>query len=283
MKFPKTVTSWFRKNGSTVLTCLGAGGVVATVIFAIKATPKAQEKIIAARRDKADACENDISELPKLTVPETVQVCWKDYLLMVATGTASLICIFGANVLDRKQQASMTIAYAALERLFAEYRKKVIALEGEQLDRTALDAIEKEWHDEDDGNPPWDAVQTFYIDGYPRFFESTMERVVTAEYCLNRNFVLRENATFEEFLTFLGVDTDDEVSTKYPKGFGWDRYIGETEYGYQWIDFNHIHRVMDDGSFVCEIVFPFEPHSLDTPDCENDLMIDDSFSTCGLE
>lgn len=283
MKFPKSIISWFQKNGSTVLTCLGAGGMVATVIFAVKATPKAQEKIINARRDKAEGQTNDISELPKLTVPETVKVCWKDYLPMAATGTATLLCIFGANVLDRKQQASMTIAYAALERLFAEYRKKVIALEGEQLDRAAFDAIEMEWHDEDDGNPPWDAVQTFYIDGYPRFFESTMEKVMTAEYCLNRNFVLRENATFEEFLTFLGVDTVNEAPTKYPKGFGWDRYIGETEYGYQWIDFNHIHRVMDDGSFVCEIVFPFEPHSLDTPDCENNLMIDDSFPTCGIE
>ena len=285
MKFPKQIISWFQKNGSTVLTCLGAGGVVATVIFAIKATPKAQEKVIHARRDKADGQANDISELPKLTALETVQACWKDYLPMAATGTATLLCIFGANVLDRKQQASMTAAYTILVNEFNRYREKVRLIYGEETDKAIQKMMEQEKQDAEEDRPPWDATQTFYVEGYPRFFESTMELVVIAEYCLNRNFRLRGNATYEEFLTFLGIDVNNETPLKYPKGFGWDEYIGETEYGYSWIDFDNIHRVMDDGSLVCEITFPFGPHSIevDVPDCENNLMIDDSFPTCGIE
>lgn len=43
-----TIGDWLKKNASTILTCLGAGGVVATVALAIKATPKALDKIQCA-------------------------------------------------------------------------------------------------------------------------------------------------------------------------------------------------------------------------------------------
>lgn len=286
MNFQNKIISLGQKHGSTVLTILGAAGMVGTVMAAVKATFKVQEKIAEARIDKCDTRKGSVVELPKLTPRELVQLCWKDYLPTIGAGTASLICIFGANALNRKQQASLTSAYAALEQLYREYRKKVVSLESPQLDRAVSEAIKQEQQDADDGNPPWDATQTFYVEGYPRFFESTMEKVITAEYCLNRNFVLRGNATLKEFLIFLGVnveDTKDAPSMRHLEEYGWDSYIGETEYGYQWIDFDHIHRVSDDGSCVCEIRFPFEPHSLETPDCENDLMIDDSFPTCGIE
>ena len=283
MNFQKTIISLGQKHGSTVLTILGAAGMVGTVVAAVKVTFKVQEKITEARIDKCDTQKGNVIELPKLTTRELIQLCWKDYLPTIGTGTASLICIFGANALNRKQQASLTSAYAALEQLYKEYRKKVVTLESPQLDRAVSEAIEHEQQDADDGNPPWDATQTFYVEGYPRFFESTMEKVVIAEYRLNRNFRLREYATYEEFLTFLGIDVDESTPIQYPKGYGWDSYIGETEYGYQWIDFENIHHVLDDGSCVCEIRFPFEPHSLETPDCENDLMIDDSFPICGIE
>ena len=282
-----TIEDWLKKNTSTILTCLGAGGVVATVALAIKATPKALDKIQCAQVDKGEEILHKLREgaleksdagyiLPKLTAIETLQACWKEYLPTVAVGIGSLICIFGANVLSRRQQASLASAYAALESAYQGYRRKVCSILGPDTDAMIEKAVEQEKQDIEDDLPPWDEVQTFYLPccGKAAFFERTMEEVVQAEYHINRNLVLRGEVTLNEFLSFLGLDAVEEGDV-----IGWDCYIGETQYGYRWIDFNHRHYVTDDGLTVCSIDTPFAPHSLD--DLEYDG--EDRVPTCGVD
>lgn len=282
-----TIEDWLKKNTSTILTCLGAGGVVATVTLAIKATPKALDKIQCAQVDKGEEILHKLREgaleksdtgyiLPKLTAIETLQACWKEYLPTIAVGTGSLICIFGANVLSRRQQASLASAYAALESAYQGYRRKVCSILGPDTDAMIEKAVEQEKQDIEDDLPPWDEVQTFYLPccGKAAFFERTMEEVVQAEYHINRNLVLRGEVTLNEFLSFLGLDAVEEGDV-----IGWDCYIGETQYGYRWIDFNHRHYVTDDGLTVCSIDTPFAPHSLD--DLEYDG--EDRVPTCGVD
>lgn len=282
-----TIGDWLKKNASTILTCLGAGGVVATVALAIKATPKALDKIQCAKVDKGEEILHKLREgaleksdagyiLPKLTAIETLQACWKEYLPTVAVGTGSLICIFGANVLSRRQQASLASAYAALESAYQGYRRKVCSILGPDTDAMIEKAVEQEKQDIEDDLPPWDEVQTFYLPccGKAAFFERTMEEVVQAEYHINRNLVLRGEVTLNEFLSFLGLDAVEEGDV-----IGWDCYIGETQYGYRWIDFNHRHYVTDDGLTVCSIDTPFAPHSLDDPEYDGE----DRVPTCGVD
>lgn len=282
-----TIEDWLKKNTSTILTCLGAGGVVATVALAIKATPKALDKIQCAQVDKGEEILHKLREgaleksdagyiLPKLTAIETLQACWKEYLPTVAVGTGSLICIFGANVLSRRQQASLASAYAALESAYQGYRRKVCSILGPDTDAMIEKAVEQEKQDIENDLPPWDEVQTFYLPccGKAAFFERTMEEVVQAEYHINRNLVLRGEVTLNEFLSFLELDAVEEGDV-----IGWDCYIGETQYGYRWIDFNHRHYVTDDGLTVCSIDTPFAPHSLD--DLEYDG--EDRVPTCGVD
>lgn len=282
-----TIGDWLKKNASTILTCLGAGGVVATVALAIKATPKALDKIQCSQVDKGEEILHKLREgaleksdtgyiLPKLTAIETLQACWKEYLPTIAVGTGSLICIFGANVLNRRQQASLASAYAALESAYQGYRRKVCSILGPDTDAMIEKAVEQEKQDIKDDLPPWDEVQTFYLPccGKAAFFERTMEEVVQAEYHINRNLILRGEVTLNEFLSFLGLDAVEEGDV-----IGWDCYIGETQYGYRWIDFNHRHYVTDDGLTVCSIDTPFAPHSLD--DLEYDG--EDRVPTCGVD
>lgn len=282
-----TIEDWLKKNTSTILTCLGAGGVVATVALAIKATPKALDKTQCAQVDKGEEILHKLREgaleksdagyiLPKLTAIETLQACWKEYLPTVAVGTGSLICIFGANVLSRRQQASLASAYAALESAYQGYRRKVYSILGSDTDAMIEKAVEQEKQDIEDDLPPWDEVQTFYLSccGKAAFFERTMEEVVQAEYHINRNLVLRGEVTLNEFLSFLGLDAVEEGDV-----IGWDCYIGETQYGYRWIDFNHRHYVTDDGLTVCSIDTPFAPHSLDDPEYDGE----DRVPTCGVD
>lgn len=275
-----TIGNWLKKNASTILTCIGAGGMIATVVLAVKATPNAQKKIAGAKIRKrpvpqtADDLMSVFDSPPSLTPTETVLVCWKEYAPAMAVGTASLICIFGANLLSRRQQASLISAYAALDQAFREYRGKVLSLAGVETDHAVMNSIREEHKDREEKNPPWEVVQTFYLEGYPKFFDMTMEQVARAEYCLNRNFVLRGYVTFNEFLHFLGLDDLGEKG----EHIGWESYIGEAFYGYQWIDFDHIHRISDEGFRVCDIQMPFPPHSLD-----DSLYEEESAPSCGVE
>lgn len=265
------IGKWFKRNGSTILTCLGAGGMIATIVLAIKATPRAMDKIQNTQIDKAEAILNgDLEgevrknqdgsfELPKLTCIETVHACWRVFLPTAAVGTGTLVCIFGVNILSRKQQATLASAYTALASAFEGYRAKVETLCGPGTNAAIDKAIEQEKQDILDDRPPWDEVQTFYLDGCdkPAFFERTMEQVMKAEYHINRNFQLKGQVTFNEFREWLGLDPIDGGNE-----IGWDDYIGEVAFGYRWIDFNHRYFETDDGLMVCSIDMPFEPHSL---------------------
>lgn len=267
------VGNWMKKNASTILTCFGASGVVATVILAIKATPRAMDKIQAVQIDKGEEIlrgdregeikKNDDGSLmmPNLTAIETVQACWKDYIPTVAVGTASLVCILGANVLSRKQQASMAAAYTALAGAFEGYRDKVRTICGPGTDEMIERAIVQEQRDIEDNRPPWDEVQIFYIKGQPQFFERTMEQVMRAEYHFNRNFILKGEMKLNELFDFLDLPHTEEGDR-----IGWNLYDGEAFYGYQWVDFNHRYYLSDDNMNVCAIDMPFPPHPFGEPE-----------------
>lgn len=258
--------NWLKRNASTILTYAGAVGMIGTIVLAVKATPKAMRACTDAQMEKGTT---------QLTKLEVAKAAAPVYLPTALAGTGTLICFLGANVLSRRQQASLISAYAALEQAFADYRDKVISFGGKELDRAVTDAVQAEQQDKEDDRPPWDEVQTFYLQGYPKFFEKTMEEVRLAEYVLNRNFVLRGSATFNEFLHFLGLDDLGEDGEK----IGWESYIGEAFYGYSWIDFDHVYRITDDGMAICEIRMPFLPHGFD----ETEWDMEDAVQTCGVE
>lgn len=259
-----TVTDWIRKNASTILTCIGAGGVVATVVLAIRATPKAMDKMIDVRISKGEGIPHDDGDdisLPELTASETIQCCWKEYIPTVAVGIGSLVCIFGANILDRRQQASMASAYAALTAAFEGYRDKAEMLCGPGTNAAIDKAIQQEKKDIEDDRPPWDETQTFYIEGQSQFFTSTMEKVIRAEYLLNRCFIGQGSVMLNDLFELLNIPKTEEGDY-----VGWDEYIGEAHYGYKWIDFYHRYYTTEDGMSVCAIDMPFGPHRLDEDD-----------------
>ena len=98
---------------------------------------------------------------------------------------------------------------------------------------------------------PNDYVTTtmMFFDEYSgRFFESTIEQVVIAEYSLNRNFTQRGYAYLNEFYEFLGLEKTDFGQT-----VGW--VIEDEIY---WIDFNHRMAKTDAMEYI-DIEILFEP------------------------
>lgn len=246
-----------KRNSATILTCAGGAGVVATSVMAVKATPKAMKLLEEAKKEKGE----------ELTKMETVKVVGPTYIPTIITGAATLACIFGANILNKRQQAALMSAYALLDTKYKEYKDKVKELYGEETHNEIINAIAVEKADkvnvhaeclcancdlsleENDGEP-----KLFYDEHSNRYFETTIEQVIQAEYHANRNFTLRGYVYLNEFYEFLGLEL-----TEYGDVMGWA--INDDEI--YWIDFNHRKVVMDDGLevYIIEAIYPpsYEP------------------------
>lgn len=228
---------FFRRNGSTILTCIGGVGVVATSVMAVKATPKALRLLEQAKEEKGE----------ELTVMEKVVVAGPCYIPAVVTGASTIACIFGANTLNRRSQASLASAYALLDRSYKDYKtkaKQILGEDGETKIREEL-AIDKY---EDDGFTPEDDKVLFYDEFSSRYFEATSDTVLAAEYRLNRELIMRDYVYLNEFYEWLGIDTIAAGDI-----LGWSRGSNMAEYWQEWIDFSHHKVTMDDG-LECVIV-----------------------------
>lgn len=242
-----------KRNGATILTCLGGAGVIATTVMAVKATPKALASVEAAEKEKGE-------ELTKL---EYVRTVTHVYIPTIVTGTATIACIFGANVLNKRHQASLASAYALIDSSYKEYKAKVKELYGEETHNEIVNSIMVEKAEdkyinssylcsncdlsvEESGSEP----RIFYDVHSGRYFESTIERVMNAEYHLNRNYILRGYSYLNEFYDFLGLSPTD-----YGSVMGW----APADDGMYWIEFNHRKAALNDGTPVYIIDMPFEP------------------------
>lgn len=243
---------FIKRNASTILTSIGGVGVITTTILAVKVTPKALKALEEARDEKGE-------ELNKL---EVVKVAGPAYIPSVLTGVGTLACIFGANALNKRQQAALISAYALLDQSYKEYKDKLKELYGEEAHQKIVDAIAVEKAKEVGVTAPTAVANTTLTDEEPcgdpvlfydefgsRYFESTIEQVIAAEYHLNRNFVLRGYTVLNEFYDFLGIEPTDYGST-----VGWS-----VEDEFYWIDFNHRKVTMDDGLECYIIETPYGP------------------------
>ena len=242
-----------KSTASTVLTILGGIGVAATVVTAIQATPKALKKIEEAEELKGE-------ELTKL---EVVKVTATTYIPTVLIGVSTIACIIGANVLNQRQQAALMSAYAFVDNSFKEYKRKLVELHGKEAHDEIIDAlaVEKAENvyitantftsntclstDKDCGNPV-----LFYDSWSNRYFESTIESVMDAQYHINRNFVLRGYVTLNEFYGFLGLEETDNGDN-----LGWT--VEDEMY---WLDFNNRRTTLDNGLEVIIVESDWDPN-----------------------
>lgn len=103
---------FFKRNSSTILTVLGCAGVVATAVLSAKAAPKAKRLLANAELEKGE----------ELTVLEKTETVALTYLPVILTGSATIFCICGAQILNQHQQASMASAYALLDQSYNNSR-----------------------------------------------------------------------------------------------------------------------------------------------------------------
>lgn len=232
---------FFRSNGSTILTWIGAAGVVATTVLAVKATPKAIRLVEKAQEEKGD----------ELTNKEVVLTVGPAYIPAVVVGVSTITCIFGANVLNKRQQAALTSAYALLNSTYKEYRNKVTEMLGEEAnDEIDAELAKDKIVDIDDANKE----QLFYDVFSDRYFESTLFKVQQAEYYLNRDLVMQDWAYLNDFYGYLEIDPVDDGDV-----VGWSTGACLAAYWQPWVDFNHEKKVTENGEECIHVRFWQEP------------------------
>jgi hypothetical protein len=225
-------TRFLKRNSSTILTCMGAAGVVVTGVMAAKATPKAMALLEQAEEEKGE----------ELTVVEKVQYAGPAYIPAVLTGTATIACIFGANVLNKRKQASLMSAYAFMNNSYREYKMKVRELYGEE----AVEHIREEIADDKYAalttmEPMHEEEVLFFDDFSLQFFYSTIEDVLEAERRFNQNFMMSGSACLNEFYDILGIG---RIDAGYQ--LGWAARSGNTDLGLSKIEFQHQKMIVGD-------------------------------------
>jgi hypothetical protein len=232
--------NFIKRNGSTILTCVGSIGVVATTVMAVKATPKAVRLLEEAEAQKEET----------LTTFEKVKVAAPVYIPTILLGVSTIACVFGANALNKRQQASLLSAYALLNNSYKEYKKKVTELYGEDADANVRTELAKDAYAESDIEYE-DNKLLFYDEYRQEYFNATMEDVLTAEYVLNRDLSCHEYVTLNEFYDLLKLPRTD-----FGEILGWASFTVYEHQWYSWIEFNHRKVELEDGMecYILEII-----------------------------
>ena len=243
---------FIKRNGATILTIAGGVGVVVTTVTAIKATPKALERLEEAKQEKGEP----------LTKWEKVKVAGPTYLPTMVIGAGTVMCVIGVHLLTSRTQANVASAYALVEQSYRAYRNKVIELYGQETHEEIVDAIAAERAKNVGVNAPgFVGSNTLYVDERcgrnrlfydefgDRFFETTLEQVISAQYHLNRNYCLRGYSVLNEFYDFLGLEPTDHGDE-----LGWCAY----DDGTFWVEFNNRQTEIN-GQECIVIEMPYAP------------------------
>ena len=233
---------FLKRNGSTILTVLGGAGVVATAVTAVKATPKAIKLIEVYEEQKGE----------DLTTLEKVRVAGPNYIPAILIGAGTIACIFGANVLNKRNQASLMSAYALIDNSYKEYKKKAAELYGEEAHKEVISSIAKDKYTDDIRAD--DNKMLFYDEFSHRYFESTIEDVIKAEYNTNRQLQCNGGVYLNEYYEFLGLEPS-QVGTD----LGWSSGILESNYCAERIEFDHEKVTLEDCLECCIITLRYEP------------------------
>ena len=234
---------FFKRNSSTILTCVGSIGVVTTAVLAVKATPKAIRLLKSAEEEKGE----------ELTTLETVKIAGPAYIPAAITGVSTIACIFGANILSKRQQVSLMSAYALVENSYKEYKNKLKTLYGDDADKEITKEIVKDRYENYDASVS-DEKQLFFDYFSMRYFESTMEEVLIGENNFNKKLTLNGYASLNELYDSLGIPRVD-----YGYELGWSHNAGGAFYGYSWIDFEHEKITLEGDLECCIISMSHEP------------------------
>ena len=225
-----------KKNSSTILTGIGVACLGGVIYSAITDTLKYREKL--------DNLTEDISTKDKIILTTA------SYTRTMLFSAATLACMMGANIINKKHQTSLTASYMALQASYNEFKKKTEEIYGKDAVADIVEQIVKDKYTKHERSD--DDVMLFYDVYGGIYIESTMEDILRAEYEINRLYAKNQFVDVNEFYKLLGLNH----GIKYGDEYGWSIYNPNEEV---WIEFEHRMTIMEDGLECCLIIMKNEP------------------------
>lgn len=206
----------------TILSLLGGAGLIGTAVLTAKATKEVTKREVL------------YGENPKKN--------WKKYIPAASVGLGSLACILGANVLNKKQQASIASGAMLFNETYRQYQQKVKEKFGEEAHEEIMDEIKMERTKDDvyvysagllgSNSVGFEGLgeqtQQFYDCFSKRYFTAKPTQVLQAMYHANRNFSLGGGEMLNQYYEFVGLAQLEEF----------DDLMWMVNDDMYWIDFN---------------------------------------------
>jgi hypothetical protein len=209
----KHASKFTADNSPTILTVIGATGVLGTAYLTGKATFRVAEILAFEHEDRKTKHKGYIPPelLADFTFKEKVNFVWKEYIPPATTATVTIAAIIMANRIGSRRVAAMTVAYSLSERAFTEYRDKVVQHMGDKKEQRVRDDIAQ---DRVDRHPPKPGSILVMAEGKvpcfdaysARYFASTMEDLKKAQNDLNYKIINNDYASLSEFYDLLDLE-----------------------------------------------------------------------------
>lgn len=122
----------FKKHSPEICIGAGIGGLIFSIVVAIKVTPKALDLI----NKKKEELNTD-----KLSKAEEFKASWKCYIPVVSVAAVSSFLIIAGTKENLKRNAALSAAYAISESALLDYRNKVRETIGERKEQDIRDSI----------------------------------------------------------------------------------------------------------------------------------------------
>jgi hypothetical protein len=240
-----------RKHTPTMIFAVGVAGVVTTVVLASQATLKMEEVLEKAEKQKVeidDALGMEFNEYEEqdakkdsvtVRVQTALQIA-KLYAPAFAVGVVSIGCLTGSHVLLSRRNVALTAAYAGLDKVFKEYRARVVDEFGHEKDaELRYGTIDREITVDTDDGPKTKTVKVAdrKAGHYTFLFDESTSKNWQRQQSYNSMFLKsqqdyandRLNANghifLSEVLDSLGLDrTPASIVTGWIKGNG-DNYV----------------------------------------------------------
>lgn len=238
----KSVWAGAKKHSPEILIGMGIAGAASSVIFAVKATPKAMILLEEKRQELG---------VEKLEAKEIIKTAAPVYIPTAVSFGVSVACIVGASSVNARRNAALTAAYTLSESTLRTYRDKVLETVGEDKER---EIRQKAAIEQQQKTPEPQALVVSSAAGQLKCFDSlsgryfvlTKNEIDKAVNEFNRQLRDDMRISLNDWYDLIGLDTN-----KLGDMLGWD-----IERGY--VETCYASRLDEDG-LPCLVVNYVEP------------------------
>lgn len=237
MKPNLKINNFLKNNSSTILTAIGSIGVGVTAVISARDTIKAMKRI---------------DEQKPIDTKEKIKIAAPCYIPTAICGLSTILCICGANKLNKNVQKSLTSAYVLLDQSYKEYKKSVEEVYGEDGHTNVVKNIADRKAEESNIVKTEDTDIFFDYFGL-QFFESNVSKIREAEKSANEILNTKGYVSLSTVYSLLGIDVVGTDSL-----LGWSYGAGKA-YGYDHVEIEITPMEREDGKIQYILDFVSHP------------------------